>query len=64
MPATNQPSAKVTAVHQSPMNPKQWLLQLECGHELWVTSTRRPKAKTAKCPRDHKPPQWNSMEQI
>jgi hypothetical protein len=25
------------------MNPNRWLLELSCGHEVWVTATGRPK---------------------
>ena len=39
----------VVAVDRSPMNAKRWSLTLSCGHEVWVTSTRKPKTKTAKC---------------
>ncbi len=42
---------RVLRVTQSPMNKRRWILDLECGHELWVTSLRRPKAQTAKCER-------------
>lgn len=27
---------------QSPLNKRQWLCELECGHEQWVTANRRP----------------------
>lgn len=37
-------SAKV-----SPLNPLRWSLDLECGHEVWVTAKRKPTAKTADC---------------
>lgn len=41
----------VTRVTQSPMNPKQWALDLECGHEVWVTATHRPNKKRHDCPK-------------
>jgi hypothetical protein len=41
--------AKVESVTQSPMNGRRWLLQLDCGHELWLTATSRPQRKTAIC---------------
>lgn len=37
---------------RSPMNPKQWCLDLECGHDLWLTSQRKPKVGArALCPK-------------
>lgn len=45
------PKAEVTVpvvrAHQSPLNDKQWLVTLECGHERWITSDGQPKA--ARC---------------
>lgn len=41
----------VTKVTRSPINAKRWCLDLACGHELWVTATRRPASKTAVCER-------------
>lgn len=43
-------TAQVLRVTQSPMNPKQWCVDLNCGHEVWVTCGRRPTRKTMKCP--------------
>ncbi len=40
---------KVIKVTQSPMNPLRWLLDLECGHDVWVTSKKRPTRKTVSC---------------
>jgi hypothetical protein len=40
---------KVISIHQSPLNPQQWCLGLECGHDIWVTTKREPKAKEATC---------------
>jgi hypothetical protein len=40
----------VLRVDQSPMNAKRWTLTLSCGHEIWVTSQRKPVRKTAGCP--------------
>lgn len=34
---------KVLSATQSPLNKKQWLCELDCGHAIWVTSNRRPK---------------------
>ena len=42
---------KVLKVTQSPMNPKRWCLDLECGHEQWVTSNKKPTRKTISCDR-------------
>lgn len=39
----------VIAIDRSPMNAKRWSLTLSCGHEIWMTSSRKPKTKTAKC---------------
>ncbi len=47
---TGQVTAQVLRVTQSPMNPKQWCLDLNCGHEVWVTAKSRPSRKTMKCP--------------
>lgn len=33
---------KVLRADRSPLNKKQWLCELECGHEQWVTSARKP----------------------
>jgi hypothetical protein len=41
----------VTRIDQSPMNRERWCLELECGHEVWVSAIRKPKAKTARCER-------------
>jgi hypothetical protein len=46
-------ATRVIAVHQSPMNAQRWCLTLQCGHELWVTATRKPKTQTVKCPQRH-----------
>lgn len=29
---------------QSPMNPTRWSVDLACGHTMWISSKRRPKA--------------------
>lgn len=31
------------------MNPHQWLLLLECGHEVWVTRKKRPQIIKSRC---------------
>ena len=33
---------KVLRADRSPLNKRQWLCELECGHEQWVTSARKP----------------------
>jgi hypothetical protein len=43
------PSRRVLEATQSPMNARRWSLSLECGHQTWVTSMRRPIAKTSRC---------------
>lgn len=40
----------VLRIDRSPMNAKRWTLSLSCGHEVWVTATKKPARKTAKCP--------------
>lgn len=39
----------VQRVTQSPLNPKQWCLDLQCGHHVWVTSKSRPQRMKATC---------------
>ncbi len=38
-----------SAIRQSPLNEKQWNVELVCGHELWVTRSKRPTAKKFDC---------------
>ena len=40
----------ILSATQSPMNPKRWLLTPACGHEAWITSSRRPTRTTHPCP--------------
>ncbi len=40
---------QVVRIDQSPMNAKRWCLELDCGHEVWITSTRRPTNKKFLC---------------
>lgn len=35
--------SKVVRANQSPLNKLQWLCELDCGHEQWVTSKRKPR---------------------
>lgn len=37
----------ITRKDRSPMNKKRWCLELECGHEVWVTG--KPRGKQAEC---------------
>lgn len=39
----------VVEVDRSPVNAARWCLTLECGHEIWVTSQRRPRRKEDFC---------------
>lgn len=41
----------VTGVRQSPMNAMRWSVDLSCGHDVWVTAKKRPKAKAMTCPK-------------
>lgn len=41
---------KVVDARQSPMNERRWCLELECGHDLWVTAEKKPERKNATCP--------------
>ena len=39
----------VVRIDQSPMNPHRWCITLECGHEEWITSKKKPTTKTRRC---------------
>jgi len=43
--------SRILAVKQSPMNALRWCLQLDCGHDQWVTAKRRPTRVSIKCDR-------------
>lgn len=43
------PHARIESVKQSPMNGQRWCLQLDCGHDEWVTAKRRPTRQTISC---------------
>jgi len=43
------PKARIERVTQSPMNPVRWLLDLDCGHSVWVTAKRRPTRQQIDC---------------
>lgn len=40
---------RVVQVTQSPMNERQWLLTLECGHDQWHTARHRPSRREVRC---------------
>jgi hypothetical protein len=43
---------KVVSCARSPLNAQRWLVRLECGHETWITSARKPKiGECPTCPR-------------
>lgn len=42
-------NVRVKRVDQSPLNPLRWSLELECGHDVWVTSKTKPSRKTQYC---------------
>jgi hypothetical protein len=44
-------SVPVVSAKQSPLNPTRWCCTLQCGHDMWVTSKRKPKAKLLDCQR-------------
>ena len=39
----------VDRVDPSPLNPRRWLLTLRCRHEVWVTRSGRPRARSHDC---------------
>lgn len=43
--------SRIETVKQSPLNPKQWCCQLDCGHDQWITAKRRPTRHTLLCDR-------------
>lgn len=50
------PRRLVLHIDRSPVNTKRWCLTLDCGHEVWKTSAKRPIVKTADCPHKHTEP--------
>jgi hypothetical protein len=52
-PQTGDPAVGSTRlvlrVDRSPMNALRWCCELECGHEVWITSKRRPSRSRMKC---------------
>jgi hypothetical protein len=43
------PKVQVINYKISPLNSRQWNCSLSCGHDFWVTATRKPTKKTAYC---------------
>jgi hypothetical protein len=39
----------VLRMTQSPLNKHRWSLDLSCGHETWITTTRRPTRVKLRC---------------
>lgn len=49
---SEKPPSYVLRADRSPMNEKRWLVELSCGHEVWVTQATSPKAgKPLRCPK-------------
>lgn len=40
----------VVAATQSPLNRLRWMIDLACGHYVWVTRKGKPQAKMVECP--------------
>ena len=36
------PDRTIVRVTQSPMNARIWCVDLDCGHEVWLTQRQRP----------------------
>jgi len=43
------PLRRVVRTARSPMNNHQWCLELECGHDAWVTAKRQPRRTVFGC---------------
>jgi len=39
---TKKKNRTIISIHQSPMNSRQFLVALTCGHAIWITRSRRP----------------------
>jgi hypothetical protein len=39
--------SRIVKATQSPMNARRWLVELECGHETWITSHVRPRRQVS-----------------
>ena len=35
--------SQVVGSTQSPLNPRKWIVDLSCGHAVWITSARKPR---------------------
>src|SRR5882672_1893650 len=46
-----KPMRTVLKITQSPLNPRRWSLDLNCGHDIWVTARRKPTRQFAPCPK-------------
>jgi len=44
-------SVPVVSAKQSPLRPTRWCCTLQCGHDVWVTSKRKPRVKLLACER-------------
>jgi hypothetical protein len=40
---------RVRRITQSPLNKLRWCLELECGHDVWITKGYRPLMHSANC---------------
>jgi len=50
-PPVPTPHSRIESVKQGPLNPLRWCLQLDCGHDQWVTAKSRPTRQTIRCGR-------------
>jgi hypothetical protein len=57
-PMTPPTPSEVKRVDQSPVNPRRWCLELSCGHEVWITASRRPIRTTHPCMCEGKGGYW------
>ena len=46
-----RPMRTVVRATRSPLNAGRWSLDLNCGHEVWVTARRKPTRRFAPCER-------------
>lgn len=61
MPKLTSAMVGILRVTQSPMNPKVWCVDLQCGHDVWVTG-RKPR-KTAKIHCEKCTAFWKTVEE-
>jgi hypothetical protein len=50
-PSSYRFAVPVVSAKRSPLNPTRWCCTLQCGHDAWVTSKRKPKVKLLDCQR-------------